>query len=655
MKSKFISSILAIAVVLAMVSVPVVVPGVALASGNVTVAIEPATTHVLPNGSFTINVTVNNPSAMPIAMHQFCLNFNPTYFNVTSVAQGDTFTSQMSDPNINNTTGTVDWQPCMPTGKCTTAVHIVSAIISCTAKAAVGVSTVDYVYNTSQARLTKVTYGVGTEYLEGGNMSLMLSGTVIIGSPKLTVDVNPGLKGDVKINGATPGSYPNTTSWGWGANVTLQAIPVAGWAFVNWTGDLTGSTNPTSITMNSLTKNVTANFAELAPAIGLSPTSLSFVTYEGVNPPDQTFNITNTGGGTLNWSLSDGAAWLSESPLSGALVGNGAKGTVTVSVNASGLTVAGSPYAGVINVTDPGASNSPQKVNVSLEVKPATYIPSMRELPGDASECNQTYPGDTFNVYVNFTSSADGLNSIGLTDVAPAGWTVQVDKTWCSPEAYAVQTWGNKVEVLWSGPYGVGQNFSAMYKVTVPVTAKPGINTWEVCPNMTKSWLEYYFGEDGPHKACISGEYQMMITVPGKVTGETRDVNAALLSDVDVALLKAGVGAVDTDASTPNYSNDAHTTGMYWEVSTKALYYDINMTGMIMLPANWIDLSTPEVLAAGKVFDFEGNYGLVPRACTMSYAMKSVNLWLFPPTGHPEWGIAEWKAMDSIHSWQFPS
>ena len=172
---------------------------------------------------------------------------------------------------------------------------------------------------------------------------------------------------------------------------------------------------------------------------------------------------------------------------------------------------------------------------------------------------------------------------------------------------------------------------------------------------MNKASLEYYFGEDGPHKACISGEYQLIVTVPGDVIGETRDVNAAPLSDVVVTLLKAGEGALTSDASTPDYSNTAYTTGMYWQVSTKALYYTINMTGMVMLPANWIDLSTPALLSVGKVFDFEGNYGLVPRACTMSYAMKSVNLWLFPPTAHPEWGISEWKAMDSIHSWQFPS
>jgi len=57
--------------------------------------------------------------------------------------------------------------------------------------------------------------------------------------------------------------------------------------------------------------------------------------------------------------------------------------------------------------------------------------------------------------------------------------------------------------------------------------------------------------------------------------------------------------------------------------------------------------------------DFEGNYGLVPKACTMSYAMESVNHWLFVPidvslASHSEWQLSNWKAMESVHSWQFP-
>ena len=872
MKSKFISLILAIAVVLAMVAVPATVSQVA-ASGGVTVAIDPTPQYALPGSSFTIDAVVNNPLNNEVAMHAVRLDFDPTYFTVDSVSLVD-FTTDMAAPAIDNVNGHIGYDPCMPTGTSINKTTIISARISCTANSLEGVTPVSWVFTMGPPpRLTKVTYAA-TDYLEGGNMSLMLDGSVIIGSPSLTVDVSPGLKGDVEINGVAPGSYPDVSSWGWDEVVDLEAIDsVAGWAFDSWSGDLGGSTNPTTITMDSLTMSVTANFLELSPSIGLSPNSLSFVTYEGVNPADQSFDITNEGGQTLSWAIeprptwevgdwwllynyywdgvngtaapnnitmsvtgtsgcnymgavdfvpaaqrtieggmpaimhnatvlvdqrtldyvqqvanidiylgdwtpviatvswvyfadhgwpyspgkmwsynvtqavtylgspvmppstttayavvsdftsvattagtfdcweithclnpgdipgttfmqtywSDEAqsfvqqwdagtydyppldirsllaysstppagmpSWLSATPTTGALVGNGASETVTVSVDAAGLTVGN--YAGVITVTDPCASSA--TVDVDLQVKPATYIPSERNLPGTGAF--EVYAGDTFDVYVNFTSSAVGLNSIGLTDVAPDGWIVQANKVWCTPAAYAVQVWGNEVEILWSGPYNVvGTTFSAMYKVTVPVTAKPGINTWEVCPDMDEASLSYYFGEDGPHAACISGENQMVVIIPGDVIGETRDVNAAPLGDVDVTLNKVAVGAVDSDASTPNYSNTAYTTGMYWQVATKALYYTINMTGMVVLAPNPIDLSTPALLAAGKVFDFEGNYGLVPRACTLSYAMKSVNLWLYPPalnydiygTVIDSWGISEWKALDSIHSWQFP-
>ena len=58
------------------------------------------------------------------------------------------------------------------------------------------------------------------------------------------------------------------------------------------------------------------------PAIGTSPTSLSFTAQQGGgNPTAQTLTISNTGGGTLSWSASDRRRWLSLSPASG--TGNG--------------------------------------------------------------------------------------------------------------------------------------------------------------------------------------------------------------------------------------------------------------------------------------------------------------------------------------------
>ena len=81
--------------------------------------------------------------------------------------------------------------------------------------------------------------------------------------------------------------------------------------------------------------------------IPISPTSFTFTTDEGENPPVQTLRICNTGTGTLNWSLSDNAGWLSESPTSGSL-GAGECEYVTVSVDVDAM--AAGDYSATITI-----------------------------------------------------------------------------------------------------------------------------------------------------------------------------------------------------------------------------------------------------------------------------------------------------------------
>ncbi len=98
------------------------------------------------------------------------------------------------------------------------------------------------------------------------------------------------------------------------------------------------------------------------PTIGVSPSSLSFTaTAGGSNPASQTINITNTGAGTLNWTASDDASWLTVSPTSGT-----APSTLTASANISGL--AAGTYNGTITISASGATNSPVSVPVTLTV-----------------------------------------------------------------------------------------------------------------------------------------------------------------------------------------------------------------------------------------------------------------------------------------------
>ncbi|HBL75996.1 MAG: hypothetical protein A2W90_11305 [Bacteroidetes bacterium GWF2_42_66] len=66
---------------------------------------------------------------------------------------------------------------------------------------------------------------------------------------------------------ATNGSVlknPDQPTYNGGTTVQLTATPNSGYAFISWSGDATGSTNPLTVTMNA-DKNITANFAMTGP------------------------------------------------------------------------------------------------------------------------------------------------------------------------------------------------------------------------------------------------------------------------------------------------------------------------------------------------------------------------------------------------------
>lgn len=131
------------------------------------------------------------------------------------------------------------------------------------------------------------------------------------------------------------------------------------------------------------------------PLIGFDPSSFTFTATEGgSNPATQPLEIWNSGVDTLNWSAADDAAWLSLSPTSGSSTGE--HDSVTLSVDITGLTAAGSPYTATITISDSGAANTPQTVPVSLTVSP----PVAGKLIGaDDVDCEGGYAGGYFLLF----------------------------------------------------------------------------------------------------------------------------------------------------------------------------------------------------------------------------------------------------------------
>src|SRR5207249_10148881 len=164
----------------------------------------------------------------------------------------------------------------------------------------------------------------------------------------------------------------------------------------------------------SVPVTLTVTSGSTSPTMSLSPSSLTFSgTQGGANPAAKTLSITNTGGGTLSWTVSDNAAWLSLSPASGT-----APSSATASVNTAGL--AAGTYNATITVAATGATNTPQAVPVTLTVAAAS--PTIGLSPTSLS----------------FTGTQGGTNpaaktvSITNTGGGTLSWTVGDNGAWLS-------------------------------------------------------------------------------------------------------------------------------------------------------------------------------------------------------------------------------
>ncbi|MFL6274634.1 MAG: S8 family serine peptidase [Blastocatellia bacterium] len=165
------------------------------------------------------------------------------------------------------------------------------------------------------------------------------------------------------------------------------------------------------------------------PTIGVSPSSMSFsATAGGANPASQSLSISNTGGGTLNWTGSANQTWLSVSPTSGT-----APSATTVSVNISGL--AAGTYNGAITISATGATNTPVTVPVTLTVSSGGGTQQLLLNPGFES-------GN-----VNWTATA-GVITNSASQAAHGG-------TWKA----------------WLDGYGTTHTDSCFQTITIPSTA----------------------------------------------------------------------------------------------------------------------------------------------------------------------------------------
>lgn len=232
--------------------------------------INPAMKTVNVGESFDLAVQVQAGSQQVEGAAAY-LNFDASLLKVTNLAAASSLPTVITS-NYDNTLGHVDFAAGqlgtpLPSGTFT----VVTVTFQALATVASPGSSVTF--NGTMPRLADVTYN-GASVLTGTTPASIIIQNVLCYT--LTMSVIPAGSGTVTAN-PTP-NCNGATQYASGTQVTLTPAANSGYRFKNWSGDLTGSSNPGALTMDSA-KNVTANF-EVPPPVLLA-----------INPSTKTVNV----------------------------------------------------------------------------------------------------------------------------------------------------------------------------------------------------------------------------------------------------------------------------------------------------------------------------------------------------------------------------
>jgi len=159
--------------------------------------------------------------------------------------------------------------------------------------------------------------------------------------------------------------------------------------------------------------------------ISVSPDNLTFNAIEGgENPSDQTLELCNSGVGILDWSLTDNAGWLTETPTSGGL-GEDECEDVTVSVDVMGMEAR--DYSATITIT----GSAQVQVPVSLHIESAIPVePAKLSASSLSISPQQVEPGEEVTISINVANTGGETGSYNavlyINDVVEDSQSVSV-------------------------------------------------------------------------------------------------------------------------------------------------------------------------------------------------------------------------------------
>jgi hypothetical protein len=400
----------------------------------------------------------------------------------TSVASGSTNTYTISVSTVTAGNGGVDVAASAGTFAAGTGTKVLNGEIVHSAPSSTHSWTFSWTAPTVTAATTATLYAAAIDSFSGGTGTKQQNITVTAAAPTPTIGVSPAsLSFNYQSGGTVPASqsfavsssgsalsYTVSTSATW-----LSATPASGTTPGNVSvsvtpgtlsaGTYTGSVTITSSGASNSPKSVPVTLtvtSATTPILTVSPLSLSF-TYQtgGSTPAAQPVTLSSSS--ALNYTAVSSAAWLNATPASGAT-----PASLSVSVNPAGLAVGN--YSGTLTVTASGASNSPQKIAVSLAVTSASSgNPSLNVAPGTLTF---TYAsGSTTSGTQNLSITSTGA-ALQITAAASGGSWLSVTPTSGSTPA--------TVKVS-ANPTGLA---AGTYNGTITITSTGAANTPQTIP-----------------------------------------------------------------------------------------------------------------------------------------------------------------------------
>jgi hypothetical protein len=187
------------------------------------------------------------------------------------------------------------------------------------------------------------------------------------------------------------------------------------------------------------------------PTIAVSATSLTASNDQGVKPPHQSFEVSNSGDGALSYVLSSDAWWLGFSPVMGGSLGE----SDTIDVWFSTKNSSPGDHTARLFIADPAATNSPQEINVTVTVYPVPCSLSTDVSPPEGGSVTE---GGVYDYY----------DVVTLEAYPNPGWLF---KSWLADDdSYVDGSRGNPEEIRIDGH----ENVTAVFKIHSPMLTVNG-------------------------------------------------------------------------------------------------------------------------------------------------------------------------------------